>query len=55
MTESKCIGNWRPHCSKCGRFVGKDGYIDITYDDYNGGWEEGYHLCARCLEAQGNS
>lgn len=54
MTESKYIGNWRPHCSKCGRFVGKDGYIDIAYDEYNGGWEEGYHLCAKCQEERNN-
>jgi len=47
--EKKYIGNYRIHCWKCGRFVGKDGFIDISYDDYMGGYEEGYSLCARCL------
>ena len=37
------------HCYKCGRFVGQNGFIDISYDDYSGGYEEGYSLCARCL------
>ncbi|WP_374713132.1 hypothetical protein, partial [Symbiobacterium terraclitae] len=37
------------NCSKCGRFVGKDGDPDVFYDDYNGGWEIGYPLCGRCL------
>ena len=36
-------------CYKCGRFVGQNGFIDISYDDYSGGYEEGYSLCARCL------
>lgn len=48
--EKKYVGNWRPHCSKCGRFVGIDGFIDIFYDDYMGGYEEGYSLCASCLK-----
>jgi len=42
-------GNVRIHCYKCGRFVGKDGFIDISYDDYMGGYEEGYSLCSACL------
>ena len=50
MIEKKY--DWRIHCSKCGRFVGKDGFIDIFYDDYMGGWEEGYSLCAACLKKQ---
>lgn len=37
------------NCSKCGRFVGKDGFMDLCYDEYNGGWEMGYPLCGRCL------
>jgi len=37
-------------CSKCGRFIGKDGYVDVFYDGYNGGYEAGYSLCARCLD-----
>ena len=48
--EKKFVGNYRVHCSKCGRFVGKDGFIDVFYDDYMGGYEEGYSLCAACLE-----
>ena len=36
------------NCYICGRFIGKDGYPDVTYDDWNGGWEEGYSMCARC-------
>ena len=38
------------NCSKCGRWVGKDGFYDVFYDDYSGGWEEGYSLCAQCLK-----
>ena len=38
------------NCSKCGRFVGKDGFKDVSYDGYNGGWEVGYPLCKRCLD-----
>ena len=41
---------YRFHCHKCGRFIGKDGFIDVFYDDYNGGYEEGYSLCKRCLD-----
>ena len=44
--EKKCIGNWRFHCYKCGHFVGKDGFIDVSYDPYMGAYEEGgYSLC----------
>ena len=50
--EKKCIGNWRFHCHKCGRFVGKDGFIDVFYDDYMGGYEEGHSLCAACLKKE---
>ena len=48
--EKKYVGNWRPHCYKCGRFIGKDGFIDISFDEYMGGYEEGYSLCASCLK-----
>jgi len=37
------------NCSKCGRIVGKDGFLDVSYDDYAGGYEMGYPLCGRCL------
>jgi len=50
--STKYIGNCRIHCYKCGRFVGKDGIIDVSYDYYNGGYEEGYSLCKRCLDKQ---
>jgi len=34
------------NCYKCGRFVGKDGNHDISYDPYCGGYEQGYPTCA---------
>jgi len=46
MKRERCIPL---NCSKCGRFVGKNGFHDISYDDYMGGWEVGYPLCERCL------
>ena len=54
MVEEKKLGfgNHRIHCSECGRFVGKDGFADIFYDVYMGGYEEGYSLCAACLKKQ---
>jgi len=36
------------HCYKCGRFIGKDGYPDVSYDYYSGGYEEGYSECGPC-------
>ena len=50
--EKKCIGNWRFHCYKCGRFVGKGGFIDVSYDFYLGYEEGGYSLCAACLKKE---
>ena len=47
MTKPKFISH---NCSKCGRFVGKGGHLDVFYDDYNGGYEMGYPLCKRCYE-----
>lgn len=38
------------NCYKCGKFVGKDGFNDVYYDDYNGGYEIGYPECASCLK-----
>ena len=38
------------NCSQCGRFIGKDGYVDVIYDDYAGGYEAGYSYCGRCLQ-----
>ena len=37
------------NCSKCGQFVGKNGFLDIIWDNYNGGYEMGYPLCEKCL------
>lgn len=37
------------NCSKCGRFVGKDGFADVGYDYWNGGHEVGYPVCAKCI------
>jgi len=37
------------NCSKCGRFVGKDGFLDTGYD-CEGTPEFGYPLCKRCLD-----
>lgn len=53
-TENKYVGNHRIHCYKCGRFVGKNGFIDVSYDEYMGGYEEGYSRCASCLKKQKN-
>jgi hypothetical protein len=41
---------WRPNCYRCGKFVGEGGYYDVIYDDYNGGWEEGYSECKKHFE-----
>ena len=38
------------NCSKCGRWVGKDGFYDIGMDDSTGMVECGYPLCKRCLD-----
>jgi hypothetical protein len=40
-------------CCKCGRFIGPDGYPDIYYDDWTGGYEEGESLCGPCGRAAG--
>ncbi len=40
------------NCSKCGRFIGKDGYPDVFYDEYNGDLAVGYSLCGPCRRAQ---
>lgn len=40
------------HCWQCGRFIGSDGFVDVFYDDYMGGFEEGYSECKRCLDAK---
>ncbi len=40
----------KSNCYKCGRFVGKDGNHDISYDDYAGGYEQGYPECRPCID-----
>lgn len=41
------------NCSVCGRIVGKGGFHDVSYDEYNDeyndGYEIGYPLCRSCL------
>ena len=37
-------------CCYCGRFIGKDGLVDIGYDHYSGCYEEGYSKCGRCIK-----
>ena len=36
-------GGWRPHCYKCGRFIGVGGWYEL--DEETG--EEGYSTCAK--------
>jgi len=50
--KRKFVGNSRVHCCVCGGFVGKDGFIDVFYDDFMGGYEEGYSRCAACLKKE---
>ena len=47
-------GTWVFNCSKCGRFTSenKGGFADVIYDEYNGGYEQFYPLCAACLKKQ---
>lgn len=39
------------NCSRCGRFVGPDGYDDVIEVQW-GLYEEGYPLCGRCLRRE---
>ncbi|MDD4972320.1 MAG: hypothetical protein PHT07_23065 [Paludibacter sp.] len=43
------------NCDECGRFVGKDGDCDISYDFDSDGYEIGYPTCAKCLSRQSGS
>lgn len=36
-------------CSRCGKFVGKDGTLDIAKDFDTGMYEMGYPECGACL------
>ena len=38
------------NCARCGKFVGRNGDYNITFDWYNGCVDYGYPLCAKCLE-----
>ena len=40
------------NCSKCGHFVGKDGFHDVSWDYYNGGYDSGSPLCKKCLDRE---
>ncbi len=42
--------SWRPQCYLCGRWIGTGGYYDVTYDDYGGGWVEGWSTCREHTE-----
>lgn len=43
--------NYRINCSKCGRFIDRQGFADIMWDEWNGGYEMGYPLCAKHFSA----
>jgi len=45
-------GRFRPNCQKCGKFVGEGGYYSVTYDYYNGGYEEDDSLCKKCYQKE---
>ena len=47
MSSDMSRGKWRPTCYKCGKFIGVGGYYDVVYDNYNGGYEEGYSTCQK--------
>jgi len=38
------------NCYKCGRWIGKDGHIDIEHDDNVGAVEAGYSMCKSCMD-----
>jgi len=40
------------NCYKCGRFIGKDGNLDISYDEYDGGYEQGYPEYGKCIRGE---
>ncbi len=40
------------NCSKCGKFVGTDGFMDAGYDS-EGVPDIGYPLCGECLKKRG--
>jgi len=40
------------NCTICGRFVGQDGYPNLVYDDWFGGWKA-EPVCGRCGRAKG--
>ena len=40
------------NCSTCGRWVGRDGFCDISLDNDSGCWECGYPLCGQCLREE---
>ena len=48
MTKNRYVGI---NCSVCGRWVGKDGFLDIGVDS-DGVPDCGYPLCKRCLDGR---
>jgi homoaconitase/3-isopropylmalate dehydratase large subunit len=43
------------NCCVCGRFIGKDGNVDVSYDWWTDGYELGYPTCGKCIAANGDS
>jgi len=46
----KLHGRKKPRCAKCGKFVGRDGYIDVAYDEDGDVPEDVFALCADHVE-----
>lgn len=40
------------NCVECGKFLGKDGYPQCTYDEWNGGYECD-PVCGQCGRKKG--
>lgn len=38
------------NCSKCGQFIGKDGFHDTYFDNGTNSIEIGYPLCKICMD-----
>jgi hypothetical protein len=54
LSKDFAKAKFRPKCHKCGKFIGEGGLYDIFYDDYNGGYEEGYSECKKCFQGDYN-
>ncbi len=38
------------NCEVCGKFICKDGYVSVVYDDWNGGEELSEAYCKKCYQ-----